>query len=595
MRIEKITINNFRSFWWSSQSAIFPDINKPISIIGYNNAGKSNLIRSLLIWCWREYKSSVESLSDDDFFEKNIFNQIELKTDIKWWRNIETLTLQSYSEEMKIDIVWTVQWPKIHWETLFNFRKKYSLNNVFYFDFHQIDRANKMKTDWNYTILWRKIKEFKDVFESDIARKWVFKQALESLVDTHIKDQAFDDFVSLIKVKINDLLRLENQSIDINFWVIDHNKVFNMLSFYLTEEVDKPLIPLENMGNGYRALFIIAILRAIAEDESWNKIFILEEPETFLHEHYQEYFYEVLKKIAVNNQVILTTHSKKFVDVFNPQTIIRLDKEDWETKIRQNTENLSIFDFSLTYPDEYWKRITTLEPNIGNILFSKKVIIVEWTHDVLAYKMALDIDVLIKNWLAFNNISVVASHWKSSSLILIKLCKHLQIPYFVIHDRDLETTQPIEFSDTFDNYTENILYTLLTSSSLKWQYTNNFKIYKEVGNESLIHWNKPKIEESLWYKRQENTSGSDMIKYKDKSSETMFHKLNWKTLDTIRSEYPLFISDQLLNFINPEYLNPIETEDAENTWEFNNEDISPEDIYTWDTDDRKYDEAELPF
>jgi len=46
-------------------------------------------------------------------------------------------------------------------------------------------------------------------------------------------------------------------------------------------------------------------------------VYIFEEPETFLHENFEEYFFELLKKLAVNNQVIITTHSKKFVDVFN--------------------------------------------------------------------------------------------------------------------------------------------------------------------------------------------------------------------------------------------------------------------------------------
>ena len=48
MRINQITIQNHRSF--ADEAVIdFPNIAKPIAIIGHNNAGKSNLIDALLM------------------------------------------------------------------------------------------------------------------------------------------------------------------------------------------------------------------------------------------------------------------------------------------------------------------------------------------------------------------------------------------------------------------------------------------------------------------------------------------------------------------------------------------------------------------
>lgn len=48
MRINRLTIQNYRSF--ADEVAIeFPNIAKPIAIIGHNNAGKSNLIDALLM------------------------------------------------------------------------------------------------------------------------------------------------------------------------------------------------------------------------------------------------------------------------------------------------------------------------------------------------------------------------------------------------------------------------------------------------------------------------------------------------------------------------------------------------------------------
>lgn len=65
-------------------------------------------------------------------------------------------------------------------------------------------------------------------------------------------------------------------------------------------------------------------------------MYIFEEPETFLHENFEEYFYELLCKLSQNNQVIITTHSKKFIDIFHPNSIIRLcnnQQTSYATKI----------------------------------------------------------------------------------------------------------------------------------------------------------------------------------------------------------------------------------------------------------------------
>lgn len=550
MRISKIVIDKYRSFW-EEKTIYFPDVWKPISIVWYNNAWKSNLVKAILIWAGRQYVWSVESICEDDFFEKRIEDNILIRTEIinsAWVSG--TIKLESLLEEWKFQHIGDDAYPKIFARSLYNRRQEIALNSIYYFDFQQIDRANKIKTEWNYTILWREIKKFKDKFEADITRKSEFKCDVKSLVDTHMKDDDFLAFVSLVKNKLNEQLRIENQNVDIDFWIMDHNKIFNILSFYMAEADDKPLMPIESMGNWYRALFTIALLRAIAEDEVWHKVFILEEPETFLHEHYQEYFFGVLKQIAQSNQVILTTHSKKFVDIFSPETIIRLDKNLWHTEVKQNitwvtTHSVIEDNFSLSYPDEYWKRITTLEPNIWNILFAKKVIIVEWTHDVLCYNICLDREDVISNWLSFNNISIVASHGKSSSLILIQLCNYLQIPYYVIHDRDLENHIEIDFSQSMTEYTNNPVYNAL-SAPLKAQYTNNMKIFHLLSNKDNLHRNKPKIEESLNYTR----TNTEDLTYSWKSSASVFDKLKWKSLTEIRREFPNLITQSLLDFLN---------------------------------------------
>jgi predicted ATP-dependent endonuclease of OLD family len=63
----------------------------------------------------------------------------------------------------------------------------------------------------------------------------------------------------------------------------------------------------------------MSVIQAIAESNTDDKcLFLFEEPESFLHENHQEYFYKmVLCKLAENHQVIYTTHSDKMLDIFD--------------------------------------------------------------------------------------------------------------------------------------------------------------------------------------------------------------------------------------------------------------------------------------
>jgi predicted ATP-dependent endonuclease of OLD family len=66
-------------------------------------------------------------------------------------------------------------------------------------------------------------------------------------------------------------------------------------------------------------MFVMSVIQAIAESNTEDKcLFLFEEPESFLHENHQEYFYKmVLCKLAEKHQVIYTTHSDRMVDIFD--------------------------------------------------------------------------------------------------------------------------------------------------------------------------------------------------------------------------------------------------------------------------------------
>ncbi len=78
IRLEKIHVKNYRSFK-DGINFEFPgeDYKKPISIIGYNNAGKTNLLNAILYGIGYKYITK-DTFSINDFHNQDISNIPEI-------------------------------------------------------------------------------------------------------------------------------------------------------------------------------------------------------------------------------------------------------------------------------------------------------------------------------------------------------------------------------------------------------------------------------------------------------------------------------------------------------------------------------------
>ncbi|MBU3219470.1 TOPRIM nucleotidyl transferase/hydrolase domain-containing protein [Clostridium algidicarnis] len=93
---------------------------------------------------------------------------------------------------------------------------------------------------------------------------------------------------------------------------------------------------------------------------------------------------------------------------------------------------------------DYNNYIKIIEPNLNKIIFSRKVVLVEGSNDMMVYKKVIRKKVLeissdlkfADTYLNFNNMSIIPHHGKITALILVKSCKHLGLDYFVINDFD---------------------------------------------------------------------------------------------------------------------------------------------------------------
>ncbi len=356
-------------------------------------------------------------------------------------------------------------------------------------------------------------------------------QYLESHV---LPTTGFTQLVADIERVVKQQLEIEAADCTIHFGQPSADYFFDNLTFFIRDHADKPRLPITSMGNGFVSLFAVALIRAIVKSDVGGNIFIIEEPETFQHEHFQEYFYKVLCEVAEKNQVIYTTHSKKFVNVFHPESIIRFSNPDrLRTHVTYNQSPQIKFPeeldgFSVKTPEDFGKYLRTLEPNIGNIVFARKVLIVEGPHDLLAYRTAIETKVN----LGLNNIAIVAAWGKDSVITIVQLCKRFGIPYFVVHDWDLPDPG-IDVSK--EPGATNALYQGLAAED-KAQYTKNWRIRCESGAAN-VHHNKRNLEEVLG------------IPTNAKSAASVYERVGGKSFAEVVRDFPNLFSPNLRQFV----------------------------------------------
>jgi predicted ATP-dependent endonuclease of OLD family len=561
IRINSISISNFRSFK-EGQDFFFPPIDylKPVAIVGYNNSGKTNLMGAILYGIGEKFISE-KTFEIVDIHNMNTNNQIKIISNLSGsnygfdYKGIPKsisgdYTISTLLEEGEIK-------SRIS-KSFFGANKHYG---IFYINFHNIkEEIATQKTSWGNirSFLGRHIQKLVDSDTSMQAKKVTFESEVAASTNKVLNESALSSFIEIIRRNYSTNLR--NNDCKVDFGLPNYEDIFLKMIFKigLNGNTDN-LIPIDHFGDGFISMFVMAVIQAIAESNTEDKcLFLFEEPESFLHENHQEYFYKtVLCGLAEKgHQVIYTTHSEKMIDPFDTKGLIRLEMDKNNQTICKYNE---IEEFNIEEVDEstgelinlsrYNEFIKTVEPNLNRILFSKKVILVEGPNDVLVYKYAIKKKILevistdneIHNkekyseaFLNFENISIVCHHGKATANYLIELCKHFDVDYFVINDWDFELGElSIEEVSAFNSLEDLKNSQLYIESEKKAMITTNYNLIKNASIDK-IHFNIKKLESVINYNSN------------DKSSLGI-----WNLLQSMSSEQfnELLVPPTLLHFI----------------------------------------------
>lgn len=299
----------------------------------------------------------------------------------------------------------------------------------------------------------------------------------------------------------------------IKIFVDDGARKRNIYRRNLNIEIDDGVMTsLENKGDGVKSLITIALLSSISSNG--NCLIILDEPENHLHPDAIRYIEKVIKTIASENQVLVSTHNPIFVN-------------------RNQIGSNIIVDSNKAIKADKVEKIRNILGVIcsDNLMFSDYVIVVEGKTDKdILYKFFSEDERFYS--LLNNNIITIRSiggtnNLKNEIISLQRNCCN----FIVILDND--NASRIAIKETKDSYGSEVLdvrYLIVgdkKESELEDLYNPN--VYSDYLMNQGINISNPKFKNKTlkWSKRIQiiaNEAGidienEDMDKYKKDISE----------------------------------------------------------------------------
>lgn len=180
------------------------------------------------------------------------------------------------------------------------------------------------------------------------------------------------------------------------------------------------------LGDGAQNAVVIAIFQAYEALRKEGAVFLIEEPEMYLHPHKCKLFYDTLRRISETNQVIYTTHSPYFVAI--PQY------EEIRTVRRAVGGRTEMVSSALAPTPQLREKLRKeFDPERNELFFAKHVILVEGDTEKLALaeyaqRLAVPLHRL--------GISIVEVGGKRSLEAFSEVILSFELPLTVVFDTD---------------------------------------------------------------------------------------------------------------------------------------------------------------
>lgn len=404
MKLEKIIINNYCSCY-----SIDMDLSEFNPIVGYNNSGKSNILKAIK-WL---LKKSV--LTQHQFYD--ITNAVIVEGTISGVT--DALTLLPANQQTQV-------LPYIFNDQL-QFRRKQTQPNVPTKEI-KLEVLNPTTGDWNINptgldtaigVLFPEpiYIEAMEVAAEDVG-KFTAKNTIGLLLKYTLEQIKSDNSIAVDNLqsalqnvsdllnganRINQLTSLEEQATSaLGSFFPDLNVHLNIATPNLDELVKGATLdlsdstgtarPFTSYGHGTQRTVQMAMIKLLADQVRQGQsahglvVLLIDEPELYLHPQAIEILKESLKTLSESSfQVIFSTHSALLTgkeEVFS--TNIVLKSSDGKTSVRNKLETANLIFQSHPHQASIYHSLQ----NAAYLLFSEKIILVEGkTEEMLIPEM----------------------------------------------------------------------------------------------------------------------------------------------------------------------------------------------------------------
>ncbi len=309
-------------------------------------------------------------------------------------------------------------------------------------------------------------KHLSEEMKTTIKSKSIYKKILEKIILEEIKQKetSIEDFqnsLDEIKQKINKIedsndnrfqiikdieLKLKEnlnkniltKNLEIKFLTPKFSDFFSNSEIFIDDGINSSI---EEKGDGIKRSLIFALfltysryLRAKQENQNNSTyrpfIFLIEEPELYLHPQAQKELLNILYTISTYDQVLYTTHSTHFISIENYLSLILVSKNNLDigTKIKRIQSEI----FELESKEEF-NMLMRFNPERNEMFFAKKIILIEGDVEKIILNGISD---LLDNNLNTSNISVIECGGKYNLIYFLKILSHFDRPIVLIHDVD---------------------------------------------------------------------------------------------------------------------------------------------------------------
>ncbi len=203
---------------------------------------------------------------------------------------------------------------------------------------------------------------------------------------------------------------------------------------------------IENKGDGLKRSLIFSLFityseylknkkkdKEISEDKPF--LFLIEEPELYLHPQAQKSLKDTLILISKYDQVFYSTHSSNFIDISKYLSIGLTIKDPIETGTRISFIEKKLFE-PLVQND--YELLMRFNPERNEMFFAKKVVLVEGNVEKIVLSHVAEL--MGKNFDKLN-FSIIECGGKAMLFYFITVLSCYSKPIIVIHDIDPLTSE----------------------------------------------------------------------------------------------------------------------------------------------------------